>query len=215
VHTSNNLCHENPKTQGFWRRLCAGPHPEGQITQADVECVNDSCTFADVHTLAELCSKLNPDPANDKCEQAESQLMATMLNYCQGRLSDGSPIISSCTNHTTAGQSRADADALLCSPARTQATCTLAQCESEELNSGTALQTNSLRISRLADNSLRLTWDPPYGNSDYGPPSSYTLRRRASTNMPYQTIVTTPNLVFIDTTAVGSAYFEYEVIPNW
>src|SRR5262249_38699951 len=72
------------RTVGFYRRLCAGEHPESSLTQADVDCVNDSATFSSVSTVADLCDRLNPNPTNDKCEQAESQFAALLLNRCRG-----------------------------------------------------------------------------------------------------------------------------------
>ena len=211
----NSACEVSPKTQGFWRRLCTGPHPEGSIAQADVECVNDSCTFAAVHTIADLCDRLNPYPSSDKCEQAESQFMALMLNHCQSRLTDSAPIDSQCTTHTTAGPSRAEADGLLCSGTRNESTCTLAQCESEELNSGSALLANSLRVELLPDGSVRLTWEPPYGISDLGPPHAYVVRRRTGGDSVYQELASTQDLFFVDTTAAGGSLFLYDVSPSW
>jgi hypothetical protein len=37
---------QDPKTIGFYKRLCDGPHPEDELTQANVDCVNDWSTFA-------------------------------------------------------------------------------------------------------------------------------------------------------------------------
>jgi hypothetical protein len=167
-----------------------------------------------VHTIADLCDRLTPNPSNDKCEQAEAQLMALTLNQCQSRITDFAPILSQCTSNTTVGQSRAEADALLCSGLRNHSTCTVAQCESEEISSGSALLSSSLRLTRLADDSVRLTWDPPYGISDLGLPHAYVVRRRASRETAYQQLTSGPNLWYVDATAVGATY-EYDVTPVW
>jgi hypothetical protein len=211
----NGACGVSPWGQGFWKRLCAGPHPEGSITQADVECVNDTCAFASVHTLADLCDRLRPNPSNDKCEQAEAQFMALMLNHCQNRLTDSAPIVSQCTSHTTVGASRSDADAVLCSGGRNRSTCTLAKCESEELNSGHALQTNSLRLAQLPDGNVRLTWNPPYGASDLGPPQAYLVRRRTGSKAAYQQVAVTQEVSFVDITTAGVSFLQYDVTPVW
>ena len=83
-----------------------------------------------------------PMPTRDKCKLAEAQFMVLMLNYCQGRIADSTPIRSRCTSNTTVGQSRAQADALLCNPSRSQTACKLAECESQEINTGRALATD-------------------------------------------------------------------------
>jgi fibronectin type 3 domain-containing protein len=72
-----------------------------------------------------------------------------------------------------------------------------------------------LRLAQFSDGSLRLTWDPPYGVSDLGPPQGYVVRRRTSGDSPYQQLASTQNLFFVDTTAAGGNDFQYDVTPVW
>jgi len=201
----------DPRTQGYWKRLCAGPHPSGEtITPADVDCVNDTCTFADVQTIAELCERLYPNPQNNKCEQAEAQFMSLMLNVCHNRVVVSDVIESSCTTHTTVGPSKTEADVLLCNASRGQATCTAAQCESEEVNSGAALRTNSLRVSREAGG-VRLDWDPPAG-SELGPPRAYQIWRATDAGGIFVRIGETAGLDYVDSSAEGFALYRIKYV---
>jgi len=80
-----------PRTQGFWKRQCEGPHPSGEHANLPsyVDCVSASVPFNDVADEAGLCEHLHPDPPSDKCEQAGAQAMALWLNVCSGRLEVG------------------------------------------------------------------------------------------------------------------------------
>jgi hypothetical protein len=176
--------------------------------------VSATCTFAAVDSPAALCDRLNPDPPNDKCEQGEAQFMALMLNICKGRVAETVPIASSCTSNTTVGQSRAEADALLCNPNRDHATCTTAQCESEEINSGAALQLNSLQIIRQGDGTILLVWSAPYTVPGFSVPDGYRVWRRSSGDQPFVQIAETPGMSFIDVAAQGGNY-QYEVTPTY
>lgn len=143
-YTSNGICGKNPEDLVYWQRLCESPPVSGEfISQQDVDCVKVSCTFAAVATAADVCDRLNASPHNDKCEQAEAKLMALLLNVCRGRTPAELTIRSHCSDHTTVGQSRAEADGLLCSPLRDAKACTRAACMSEEINSGKALRLRS------------------------------------------------------------------------
>jgi hypothetical protein len=64
-------CDPDPRTQGFWRRVCKKAHPE----QPDRSILTD-----------ELCGDLNPNPHNDPCERARSQQAAVLLNLDSDRL---------------------------------------------------------------------------------------------------------------------------------
>lgn len=140
VFASNDTCGDNPEDLNYWKRLCQGPHPSGEfISQQDVSCVTVSCAFAgQVSDPLSLCDHLDANPSNDKCEQADAEFMALLLNVCRGRTPVELPIRSHCSDNTTVGQSRAEADGILCSPLREHKTCTRAQCLSEEINSGWA-----------------------------------------------------------------------------
>ena len=80
-----------PKTQGFWKRQCQGPHPSGEHANLPsyAGCVSASEPFLDVGDEAGICEHLHPDPPSDKCEQARAQAMALLLNVCSGRLEVG------------------------------------------------------------------------------------------------------------------------------
>ena len=139
IFASNGTCGGNPETLGYWKRLCEGPHPSGEfISDTDVACVRQSCTFIGVYNVAGVCDILQANPIDDKCEQAEAQLMALLLNVCRGRVSAEAPMRSHCSDHTTIGESRAEADGMLCSPLRDHGSCVHAECMSEEINSGKA-----------------------------------------------------------------------------
>ncbi len=65
------VCDPDPRTQGFWRRVCKKAHPE----QPDRSILTP-----------ELCADLNPDPHNDPCERARSQHAAVLYNLDSDRL---------------------------------------------------------------------------------------------------------------------------------
>lgn len=60
-----------PRTQGFWRRVCKKDHPD----QPDRSILT-----------TQLCNDLNPDPRSDACERARSQAAAMQYNIRSGRL---------------------------------------------------------------------------------------------------------------------------------
>src|SRR4029078_4455023 len=78
VNACNNTC--NTKGQGYWKRLCHGPHSGDFYTQKDVDCVNNSCTFSDVQTISQMCDELTDAQGPDKCEKAEAKFMSLLLN---------------------------------------------------------------------------------------------------------------------------------------
>jgi hypothetical protein len=126
-YANNNTCGANPKGQGYWKRICAGPHPSGEfISPVDVECVNDTCTFDDVHTAADLCDRMNPNPQNDKCEKAEAHFMSLLLNVCRGRVGRFEATHSSCGTTPTSTKPSTTPTRLR-SPSRNSSTCTAAQ----------------------------------------------------------------------------------------
>jgi len=63
-----------PKSQGFWRRVCKKNHPQ----QPDRSFLT-----------TELCEDMNPDPNNDPCEKARSQCAAVQYNVLSDRLDEG------------------------------------------------------------------------------------------------------------------------------
>ncbi len=203
---------KEPKTVGFYKRLCMGPHPEDALTQANADCVNDTATFRSVDSVQDVCSILYPEPQNDKCEQAESQFMATMLNLCKGRVYGPQPIQSACTPNTTAGQSIREADALLSNAARQRSDCVRAQCESEEINSGAALRTDTLRVSRTPDGVL-LSWAAPPSSPGWPAPLGYRLWRRPHGTGAFTPLADVTGLSYEDRNQTDPADYDYEMTP--
>lgn len=124
---------------GFFRRLCAGDHPEETLLPADAQCVAASHTFSWVASVADLCAVLEARPRGDACARAETHLMALLLNRCQGRVHEALPVTSSCGAQATVGASLAQADARLAAADRSRGTCQAAQCAAEKINTGEAL----------------------------------------------------------------------------
>lgn len=219
VNTCNGTCDGNVKGYGWWKRLCRGPHPSGEfISQQDVDCVNNTCTFAEVQTVEQLCAELNPDPQNDKCEQAEADFMSLMLNVCRCRASGTQPIDSHCGGNTTVGPVVPAIDAKLCDPGRTHSDCVSASCAGNEINSGQALWANSVRVGRQAG-TVVISWSAPYASPEGGLTNNvhqYRVYRRTSSEGTYQQIAQVNGniLSFNDTTATGSMY-QYEVLAIW
>jgi hypothetical protein len=81
----------DPRTQGFWRRVCKKNHPD----QPDRSILT-----------AELCEDLNPDPHSDPCERARSQFAALQYNIISGRVDEG------CVDDNTGNDVGATVDAI-------------------------------------------------------------------------------------------------------
>ena len=129
------------RTQGFWKRQCQGPHPSGENDNLPdyVDSVNDSATFADVGDEVALCDRLDPDPKNDKCEQAEAQFMALLLNLASGRVATCNCIADPDLGQTTVGEAADFIDVLLSNPGRAFEDCVLAQAIADRINNGLTL----------------------------------------------------------------------------
>ena len=127
------------RTQGFWKRVCRGPHPSGEHENLPgyVDCVNLTDTFADVGDVDALCERLTPDRRNDKCEQAEAQFMALLLNVCSGRVATCNCIDD--PDFDTVGEAADFIDELLSNPNRTFDDCVLAQAIADDINNGLTL----------------------------------------------------------------------------
>ena len=130
-----------PHTQGFWKRQCRGSHPSGESERLDgyAPCVGSMATFAGVATANDVCDRLHPNPSRDKCEQAEAQFAALLLNACSGRLDRACCIEADTTSGTTVGAAISEIDALLANPARTFEDCVRAQAIADAINTGAAL----------------------------------------------------------------------------
>lgn len=129
-----------PHTQGFWKRQCSGSHPSGEHENLPdyVSCVQTAATFDDVFGVDDLCDRLHPDPPNAKCEQAEAQFMALLLNVCSGRLGRFCCLDLDDSTATTVAQAIAEIDALL-SGAPSRDDCVLAQSIAAAINEAAAL----------------------------------------------------------------------------
>ena len=188
------------------------------MSGVDVDCVNNSCTFAGVATTADICNRMTPDPPNDKCEQAEAQLMTLLLNTCRLRLGHPQPIDSSCGPDATVGQAIASADSRLCEAGRDAPSCLLADCATRQISTGQALWANSLRIARVSATSVRLRWQAPFAGPDgMGQMvQQYSIFRRRGSEAPFDLAanVSGQTLEWTDPTATESM-LQYEVHPVW
>jgi hypothetical protein len=155
AYAPNGSCDASPVGRNYYRKLCkrlAGPE---RITQADVDCARRSCTFAGMATVDQLCQVLSRGDAN-VCGAAESYLLALLLDTCRGRIDDSFTVNSRCTDNTTVGQSREEADILLCNLQRTRGECKRARCETKEVKkrfgepSGAAAGMEDTAVSTLA-----------------------------------------------------------------
>jgi hypothetical protein len=195
-----------PHSVGHYKHSCSDANSDDPITLDDVDCINDWSTFASVTTVAQVCAKLDP-VTGDKCLQGESQFMAALLNLCKERLSRGQEIISQCGDNTTVAQSLNEANAILSNPDRTQTECVTAQCESEELDSGSAIAGVIVLYADLTSTSVRVRWYPPLGT----PARNYNLWRRVRGVGSFAIITTTSFLTYEDTQIVNGVSYEYKV----
>jgi hypothetical protein len=225
VNACNNTC--NTKGQGYWKRLCHGPHSGDFFTTRDVDCVNNSCTFANVASIADMCDRLEPSNGNNlaqgddrgqKCSKAETKFMSLLLNVCRCRLQTTQPVNAHCGPERTVAEVIANTDSALCNPDRTRDQCLRADCSSNEITDGEALWANTLRISRVGT-SMRLTWSPPYALPDEANAKYYVWRRERSRTPsppgPFVKIgqVQGNNLTFTDLNAASGSW-EYEITSD-
>ena len=126
------------RTQGFWKRVCKKPHPSGEdeLLPTYVNCVKTTATFADVD---DLCVRLRPKSKKDKCEQAEAQFMALLLNICSGRVATCNCVDDPDLGEATVGEVADVIDFLLSNPDRTFEDCVLAQAIADRINNGLTL----------------------------------------------------------------------------
>ena len=105
VYGLNGSCDADPKGRGYYRKLCrrlAGPE---RITQADVDCVRDSCTFAGLSSTEQICEVLARGGGNE-CGTAEGHFLAFLLDSCRGRVNDSLTVRYRCTDNTFVGELR-------------------------------------------------------------------------------------------------------------
>jgi len=206
----------NPKTKGWYKGLCQNAHSGDSLSDADAACVGAlTTTFAGISTVADLCAVLMPSsPNNDSCGKAEDQLMTLALNICKQRVCPGNAIDSACGDNTTVDQSLDESDEIFANPARTTATCNVAECLDKEINNGHALELDSLLSTREAG-SIRLSWLAPNVDDGQGQVNHYTIYRRAvGSKAPFVQIGTTTGLTFVDVNAASGSW-EYDLVPNY
>ena len=80
---------------------------------------------------------------------------------------------------------------------------------------GDALATNSLRLERMADRRIELSWTPPNPDVLFGPPRVYRVLRRTGSEVPYILLAETYDLSYVDSTMQPDALFECDVMPLW
>ena len=208
----SGLTEPNPRTDGYYRGLCHGSRSGDQLTDADARCVGALVrTFAGFATVADLCAELTPSqPNNDPCDRTDDDLVALALNICRARVCTAQSIESQCGANTSVGQSLSEVDAILADAGRNGTTCALAKCLAEEVNTGRALGSNSLRLAREAGG-IRLSWTPPYLDDGNGAPSQYHVWRRVrGSSAPFTKLASTSAVSYLDATS-GDGAFEYEV----
>jgi hypothetical protein len=205
----------DPEPYGYWKQLCVAPSGD-ELTQADVDCVNDSLTFAGAATVADLCETLDPHPPvfpsalEYQCQHAERELLSLLLNLCRARLCEGLEITSECSpEHATVGESLAHADSVL-SGSPTYADCQHAECETAEINNGDALGLTALSATKLPLGRVHLAWQPPFGDIA---PVAYRIYRRAIGEHTWRLLVETPGFSYDDPTLGDGTDYEYEVAP--
>jgi hypothetical protein len=209
---SSGLNEANPRTTGYYKRLCQGPHSGDQLTDADAVCVASVAhTFAGISTVADLCAELEPTQPNaDPCDRSDDDLMVLALNICRARVCVAQSIDSQCGTNGNVGRSLAESDAILANASRTADTCAHAKCLDEEINTGRAMELDTLTVRRDAGGT-RLEWRPPYLNDGTGHPSKYDVWRRVQGSLvPFTKLGATTDVFFVDTVS-GSGAFQYEV----
>jgi hypothetical protein len=208
----SGLNEPNPRTNGYYKRLCHGPHSGDQLTDGDAACVAQlTGNFAGIATVAEICEVIEPSqPNNERCGQVEDDLMVLALNICRARVCTAQPIDSQCGGNESVGQSLAESDAILDDPARDFDTCGHAKCLDEEINTGEALELNSLRVERRATGVL-LKWEPPYLSDGIGTPRAYHVWRRPQGSLaPFTLVAEVTDPRYLDE-EWESGSWEYEV----
>jgi N-acetylneuraminic acid mutarotase len=208
----SGLNEPNPRSSGYYMRLCLGPHSGDLLTDADAVCVGQVAgTFAGIATVADVCGMLRPaHPNNDACGRTSADLMVLALNICRARVCTAQSIDSQCGDNSNVGESLVESDAILLSPSRDDTTCAYAKCLDEEINTGRALELNTLGLRREGSG-IRLDWQPPYLDDGTGHPSKYHVWRRVQGSLaPFAKVGTTTNPTYLDASS-GNGAFEYEV----
>ncbi len=123
-------------SQGFWKRQCKGPQAD---LRGYLPIVRRTETFSQIGNVRGLCAELSPSPSSDKCEQAEGQFMALLLNLASGRLAPCNCVEDPDLGSVTVAQAVALLDQLLADPGRDRRSCTRAKDIADRLNRGETL----------------------------------------------------------------------------
>jgi N-acetylneuraminic acid mutarotase len=229
---SSGLSHPNPKSSGYYKKLCEKrahgqlPYQGDRLADADAVCVGQlTSTFAAISTVDDICDVIYLDqhgtlnhggagagPDGEVCDKGEDELIATALNVCRARICAAQALDSRCKDNTdtTVAESFADADVILSDAARDHDTCKSALCELREINNGHALEMNSLLLAREGQRML-LSWASAVLDDGSGAPSAYDVwRRPMASNDAFAKIGTTAGLTFVDASA-GAAAWEYTI----
>jgi uncharacterized repeat protein (TIGR01451 family) len=216
VCTGGSTCpaSPNPKSKGYYKKLCNNNHSGDSLTDADAQCVASlTVTFSSFSTVNDICSELsNAGTGGDTCAKERDQLLVVALNICKERLCQAGEIDSRCNSGSkTVGQSLSEMDVIFSNPNSSANTCSHGGCLGEEINTGRALKLNSLSVSIQAGHA-HLSWDAPVFDDGTNAASSYTIwRRPQGSEAPFQQIGATTDLLFVDT-ATGSLNWQYEVL---
>src|SRR5262249_27447929 len=136
--------------------------------------------------------------------------MALALNICKQRVCPSNSIDSSCSSSTNVGQSLAQADALFSNPSRTAAQCDQGKCLSQEIDTGHALEFDTVTSVREGG-SIRLNWIAPSTDDGTSHPKSYKIYRRAiGSTAPFVQIGSTTGTTYLDLSA-GTGSWQYDI----
>ena len=213
---SSGLNEPNPRTNGYYKRLCHGPHSGDELTDGDALCVATVAqTFVGISTVADLCAELDPSqPNNDACDRTDDDLMVLALNICRARVCTAQSIDSQCGDNANVGQSLTESDAILGNTSRDASGCAHAKCLDEEINTGRALELNTL-VLRIEGIGVRLDWHPPYLDDGSAHPTAYHVWRRSQGSLsPFVKIGVVTEPTFLDAAAIGAYQYEVTAVMN-
>lgn len=229
AHTGNGSCTANPKTLGYWRKLCHGEANTGEfITDADVTCLygywSDCPYYIDgMNSVADVCQALSLTPSNGQdqdCNNGYEQVIALGLNICRGRLTRTQGVdVHYCgfggSESTTVQDALAGAGATICADAF-PTRCGPEVCGLRGINQGHALQVDGLVVSKLSSGGLHLVWTPPLADTETltATPRSYRVWRASGAEATLVQIAEVAGPSFDDTSAEG-VYFRYDITPVW
>jgi hypothetical protein len=128
------VCNDDPKRRKFWKKVYKGKIPGEEFTQADVQCIQNSCLFSGIETVADIYDKLSRGSQDDACLRAESQMLTMTINVCRYRMLADRAGHVSCSQQTTVGAMKTDAESMMCKQGRSQNDCKQAKCIAARIN---------------------------------------------------------------------------------